>query len=95
MMAFPMVNHSYNLHLYFINKLEGNLSYWYLAFRLLSFYSFHLRRIGNLVRTTIMRLLCASCSSCPSHWISVCRKVVSYFKKKYFIYALQITIYNV
>ncbi|KAG4926167.1 hypothetical protein JHK87_051707 [Glycine soja] len=32
--------------------------------------------IGNLVRTTIMRLLCASCSSCPSHWISVCRKVV-------------------
>ncbi|XP_020224658.1 protein SWEETIE isoform X2 [Cajanus cajan] len=32
--------------------------------------------IGNLVRTTIMRLLCASCPSCPSHWISVCRKVV-------------------
>nr|KYP59481.1 HEAT repeat-containing protein 5B [Cajanus cajan] len=28
--------------------------------------------IGNLVRTTIMRLLCASCPSCPSHWISVC-----------------------
>ncbi|TKY64772.1 HEAT repeat-containing protein 5B [Spatholobus suberectus] len=32
--------------------------------------------IGNLVRTTIMRLLCASCPSCPSHWMSVCRKVV-------------------
>ncbi|XP_022635843.1 protein SWEETIE isoform X2 [Vigna radiata var. radiata] len=32
--------------------------------------------IGNLVRTTIMRLLCAACPSCPSHWISVCRKVV-------------------
>ncbi|XP_058736234.1 protein SWEETIE-like isoform X1 [Vicia villosa] len=32
--------------------------------------------IGNLVRTTIMRLLYASCPSCPSHWISVCRKVV-------------------
>ncbi|XP_068489389.1 protein SWEETIE isoform X2 [Phaseolus vulgaris] len=32
--------------------------------------------IGNLVRTTIMRLLCAACPSCPSHLISVCRKVV-------------------
>ncbi|KAI4352232.1 hypothetical protein L6164_006505 [Bauhinia variegata] len=32
--------------------------------------------IGNLVRTTIKRLLYASCSSSPSHWISVCRKVV-------------------
>ncbi|XP_019453005.1 PREDICTED: HEAT repeat-containing protein 5B isoform X4 [Lupinus angustifolius] len=32
--------------------------------------------IGNLVRTTIMRLLYASCPSCPSHWISVFRKVV-------------------
>ncbi|KAJ7971209.1 HEAT repeat 5B-like protein [Quillaja saponaria] len=32
--------------------------------------------IGNLVRTTIMRLLYVSCPSCPSHWISVCRKVV-------------------
>ncbi|RHN44030.1 hypothetical protein MtrunA17_Chr7g0214901 [Medicago truncatula] len=32
--------------------------------------------IGNLVRTTIMRLLYASCHSCTSHWISVCRKVV-------------------
>ncbi|KAK2359319.1 HEAT repeat-containing protein [Trifolium repens] len=32
--------------------------------------------IGNLVRTTIMRLLYASCPSCTSHWISVCRKVV-------------------
>ncbi|XP_061348491.1 protein SWEETIE-like isoform X3 [Gastrolobium bilobum] len=32
--------------------------------------------IGNLVQTTIMRLLYASCPSCPSHWISVCRKVV-------------------
>ncbi|XP_057449103.1 protein SWEETIE-like [Lotus japonicus] len=32
--------------------------------------------IGNLVQSTIMRLLYASCPSCPSHWISVCRKVV-------------------
>ncbi|KAK7374934.1 hypothetical protein VNO80_08377 [Phaseolus coccineus] len=32
--------------------------------------------IGNLVRTTIMRLLCAACPSCPLHLISVCRKVV-------------------
>ncbi|GAU16513.1 hypothetical protein TSUD_167430 [Trifolium subterraneum] len=32
--------------------------------------------IGNLVRTTIMRLLYASCPSCTSHWISVCRNVV-------------------
>ncbi|KAK7269008.1 hypothetical protein RIF29_21723 [Crotalaria pallida] len=32
--------------------------------------------IGNLVRTTIMRLLYASCPSSPSHWISVFRKVV-------------------
>ncbi|KAK7295809.1 hypothetical protein RJT34_18721 [Clitoria ternatea] len=32
--------------------------------------------IGNLVRTTIMRLLYASCPLSPSHWISVCRKVV-------------------
>ncbi|KAK7304321.1 hypothetical protein VNO77_45189 [Canavalia gladiata] len=32
--------------------------------------------IGNLVRTTIVRLLYASSPSCPSHWISVCRKVV-------------------
>ncbi|XP_034224220.1 protein SWEETIE isoform X2 [Prunus dulcis] len=29
--------------------------------------------IGDLVRTTIMRLLYASCPSCPSHWISICR----------------------
>ncbi|GAB4832301.1 hypothetical protein Ancab_006312 [Ancistrocladus abbreviatus] len=32
--------------------------------------------IGNLVRGTIMRLLYASCPSHPSHWISVCRKMV-------------------
>lgn len=32
--------------------------------------------IGNLVRGTIMRLLYASCPTCPSHWISVCRKMV-------------------
>ncbi|KAJ4707111.1 HEAT repeat-containing protein 5B-like [Melia azedarach] len=32
--------------------------------------------IGNLVRTTIMRLLYASCPSCPSHWISICRNMV-------------------
>ncbi|KAL2329485.1 hypothetical protein Fmac_017066 [Flemingia macrophylla] len=38
--------------------------------------------IGSLVRTTIMRLLCASCPSCPSHWISVCRKVVSFLVQK-------------
>ncbi|PON93486.1 Coatomer beta subunit [Trema orientale] len=32
--------------------------------------------IGDLVRTTIMRLLYASCPSCPSHWLAVCRNVV-------------------
>ncbi|XP_030484965.2 protein SWEETIE isoform X1 [Cannabis sativa] len=32
--------------------------------------------IGDLVRSTIMRLLYASCPSCPSHWISICRNVV-------------------
>ncbi|PSR87811.1 HEAT repeat-containing protein isoform 1 [Actinidia chinensis var. chinensis] len=32
--------------------------------------------IGNLVRTTIMRLLYASCPSCPSHWLSICRAMV-------------------
>ncbi|KAL8161118.1 hypothetical protein V2J09_012607 [Rumex salicifolius] len=32
--------------------------------------------IGNLVRSTIIRLLYASCPTCPSHWISVCRKMV-------------------
>ncbi|XP_024037767.1 protein SWEETIE isoform X2 [Citrus clementina] len=32
--------------------------------------------IGNLVRTTIMRLLYASCPSCPSHWMSICRNMV-------------------
>ncbi|KAK9272135.1 hypothetical protein L1049_002505 [Liquidambar formosana] len=31
--------------------------------------------IGNLVRATIMRLLYASCPSCPSHWISICRNM--------------------
>ncbi|KAK6913494.1 Laa1/Sip1/HEATR5-like, HEAT repeat region [Dillenia turbinata] len=33
-------------------------------------------RIGNLVRTTILRLLYASCPSCPSHWISLFRTMV-------------------
>ncbi|KAK3425934.1 hypothetical protein EUGRSUZ_F02484 [Eucalyptus grandis] len=32
--------------------------------------------IGNLVQSTIMRLLYATCPSCPSHWISVCRNMV-------------------
>ncbi|BBH06892.1 HEAT repeat-containing protein [Prunus dulcis] len=32
--------------------------------------------IGDLVRTTIMRLLYASCPSCPSHWISICRNAI-------------------
>ncbi|KAG6716276.1 hypothetical protein I3842_04G041200 [Carya illinoinensis] len=32
--------------------------------------------IGNLARTTIMRLLYASCPSRPSHWISICRNMV-------------------
>ncbi|CAO2817215.1 unnamed protein product [Amaranthus hypochondriacus] len=32
--------------------------------------------IGNLIRLTIMRLLYASCPTCPSHWISICRKLV-------------------
>ncbi|KAL9230110.1 hypothetical protein vseg_005500 [Gypsophila vaccaria] len=32
--------------------------------------------IGSLVKSTIMRLLYASCPSRPSHWISVCRKLV-------------------
>ncbi|XP_057950084.1 protein SWEETIE isoform X2 [Malania oleifera] len=32
--------------------------------------------IGNLVRTTIMRLLYASCPSCPSRWISICHNMV-------------------
>ncbi|GAV75653.1 LOW QUALITY PROTEIN: hypothetical protein CFOL_v3_19131, partial [Cephalotus follicularis] len=32
--------------------------------------------IGNLVRTTIMRLLYASCPLCPSRWISLCRNMV-------------------
>ncbi|KAF6137275.1 hypothetical protein GIB67_036312 [Kingdonia uniflora] len=32
--------------------------------------------IGNLVRATINRLLYVSCPSCPSHWISICRKIV-------------------
>ena len=36
-------------------------------------------RIGDLVRSTIMRLLYASCPSCPSHWILICRNVVSPF----------------
>ncbi|XP_039034805.1 protein SWEETIE isoform X2 [Hibiscus syriacus] len=32
--------------------------------------------IGNLIRGTIMRLLYASCPSCPSRWISICRNMV-------------------
>ncbi|XP_043715583.1 protein SWEETIE [Telopea speciosissima] len=32
--------------------------------------------IGNLVGTTIIRLLYTSCPSFPSRWISVCRKIV-------------------
>ncbi|XP_023550989.1 protein SWEETIE isoform X2 [Cucurbita pepo subsp. pepo] len=32
--------------------------------------------IANMVRTTIMRLLYASCPSCPSHWIAICRNIV-------------------
>ncbi|GMP28425.1 hypothetical protein CsSME_00003976 [Camellia sinensis var. sinensis] len=32
--------------------------------------------IGNLVRSTIMRLLYASCPLCPSHWLSICRAMV-------------------
>ncbi|XP_059452821.1 protein SWEETIE isoform X2 [Corylus avellana] len=32
--------------------------------------------IGNLARTTIMRLLYASCPSRPSHWLSICRNLV-------------------
>ncbi|KAF9625554.1 hypothetical protein IFM89_024327 [Coptis chinensis] len=32
--------------------------------------------IGNLVRATITRLLYTSCSSCPSHWISICRNMI-------------------
>lgn len=43
------------------------------------FISICLHRIGNLVQSTIMRLLYATCPSCPSHWISVCRNMVRYF----------------
>nr|GMD55450.1 HEAT repeat-containing protein 5B isoform X2 [Ipomoea batatas] len=32
--------------------------------------------IGRLARTTIMRLLYASCPSCPSHWLSICRNMI-------------------
>ncbi|KAA8530559.1 hypothetical protein F0562_005268 [Nyssa sinensis] len=32
--------------------------------------------IGNLVRTTIMRLLYASGPSCPSHWLMICRNMI-------------------
>ncbi|KAG5245658.1 HEAT repeat-containing protein [Salix suchowensis] len=32
--------------------------------------------IGSLVQATIMRLLLASCPSCPSHWILICRNMV-------------------
>ncbi|KAL8250875.1 hypothetical protein R6Q59_034568 [Mikania micrantha] len=32
--------------------------------------------IGNLVKTTIMRLLYASCPSVPSRWLSICRNLV-------------------
>ncbi|KAM7524202.1 hypothetical protein LguiA_014104 [Lonicera macranthoides] len=33
-------------------------------------------KIGDLVRTTIMRLLYASCPFVPSHWLSICRNMV-------------------
>ncbi|CAM8906100.1 unnamed protein product [Rhodiola kirilowii] len=32
--------------------------------------------ITNLVCSTLMRLLYASCPSCPSHWIDICRNMV-------------------
>ncbi|KAL7101750.1 hypothetical protein ACP275_08G074200 [Erythranthe tilingii] len=32
--------------------------------------------IGNLARTTIVRLLYASCPSHPSHWLSICRNMI-------------------
>ncbi|PIA63576.1 hypothetical protein AQUCO_00201132v1 [Aquilegia coerulea] len=32
--------------------------------------------IGNLVRATITRLLYTSCSSCSSHWISICQNMI-------------------
>ncbi|VFQ70327.1 unnamed protein product [Cuscuta campestris] len=32
--------------------------------------------IGRLARTTIMRLLYESCPSCPSQWLSICRKMI-------------------
>ncbi|XP_058187917.1 protein SWEETIE-like isoform X1 [Rhododendron vialii] len=32
--------------------------------------------IGNLVRTTLMRLLYASSPLCPSHWLAICRAMV-------------------
>ncbi|KAJ4850066.1 hypothetical protein Tsubulata_019358 [Turnera subulata] len=32
--------------------------------------------IGKLVRATILRLLLASCPSCPSHWLLICRNMV-------------------
>lgn len=32
--------------------------------------------IANLARTTIMRLLLASCPSFPSHWLSICRHMI-------------------
>lgn len=32
--------------------------------------------IMNVARTTIKRLLYASCSSCPSHWLSICRNLI-------------------
>ncbi|CAI9110693.1 OLC1v1010761C1 [Oldenlandia corymbosa var. corymbosa] len=32
--------------------------------------------IANLARTTIMRLLYASCPLCPSHWLSICRHMI-------------------
>ncbi|KAK3035229.1 hypothetical protein RJ639_033863 [Escallonia herrerae] len=35
--------------------------------------------IGNLVRTTIMRLLYASCPLFPSHWLLICRNMVTSF----------------
>ncbi|XP_065620338.1 protein SWEETIE-like [Quercus suber] len=48
--------------------------------------------IGNLARTTIMRLLYASCPLRPSHWISICRNMVISFpplKCVFFLHIIQ------
>lgn len=36
-------------------------------------------RIGNLIQSTITRLLCATCPSRPSRWISICRNMVKLY----------------